>query len=308
MGKDTVQVVYRKQLGDLVLLQPALQLLGERHDAEVVVRTRPAFADVLALMPGRVRLAGAAERRPAAVYCFDAKMSSLRDAVSAFPAKRNLVATRQGDAWWHALFFSRIWRLVDADEYRGRLFYRALEGKDFSAPRLIAPPPAWLPADLPERYLVLHPTSAWQRKTWPAQSWIALLEKLLAVHSLPLIVTSGTEQWELEMAETIAAAFPERIISLAGKTSLRAYMAVLSGADAVLTIDGSASHLAAAFGRRVLTLFGPTNPVHWHLPTKLSQALAAASYVGDRRPPVAAIPVDAVFAAARQLIDGESRG
>lgn len=304
MSHNLVQVIYRKQLGDLVLLQPAIQLLGERHRAEVVVRTRPGFADVLALMPGKVRLVTQMERRIEQVYCFDTKASSLLDALICYPARRNLVMTRERDAWWHRLFFSRVWRATDRTEYRGRLFHSALGGEGFNAPRLLYPPIEWHPQAIPERYLVLHPTSAWQRKTWPVQSWIALFEKLLPLCPLPILVTSGSEAWEQEMAGAIAAAFPERLINLAGKTNLRAYISILSRADAVLTVDGSASHLGAAFGRRVLTLFGPTNPVHWHNPTQTSRALAATSFVSERRPPTAGIPVEAVFQVVSELIDG----
>jgi len=71
-----ILVIYRKQLGDLVLLQPALQLLAERYGVNVLVRTRPVFTDVLALMPGDVRLAGPQDRTFSPGYCLDNKNSS----------------------------------------------------------------------------------------------------------------------------------------------------------------------------------------------------------------------------------------
>ena len=297
-------LIYRKQLGDLVLLQPAIQLLAERHGAEILLRTREGFADVLSLMPGRVSLAGRVVRPLGQVFCFDTKWSSLSDALLALPAKRHLVLTRPDRAWWHPLFFSALWNVSrKLDEYRGLAFHRTLGGKDFKPPRLNMPPADWQPSGLPERYFLLHPTSAWQRKTWPASSWIAMLERLLMASDLPLVVTSGNEAWEQEMAAEIASRFPDRLINLGGKTSLRAYLSLLAKAELVLTVDGSASHLAAAFGRRVLTLFGPTNPLHWHFPTARSTRLSAADYVGGRRPPVAAIPVEDVFRAATALLE-----
>lgn len=304
MKSSPILMVYRKQLGDLVLLQPAIQLLGERNAADILIATRPGFADVLDLMPGAVRLAEGFERLLAEVYCFDTKASTLRDAIAAFPAKRQLILTRPEPAWWYSVFFSKVWSAAGSrDEYRGLAFYRALGGSDFKPAQLQVPPVDWQPSDLPERYILLHPTSAWQRKTWPASSWIAMLERFLPHCDLPLVVTSGNEIWEQEMALEIAVRFPGRVTNLAGKTSLRAYLSLLSRAQLVLTVDGSASHLAAAFGRRVLTLFGPTNPSHWHYPSVRSKRLAASDYLSERHPPVVAIPVDAVFQAATDLLE-----
>lgn len=302
---DTL-VIYRKQLGDLLLLQPALEYLGARFGKPVQVRTRPGFADLLALMPGRITLATRARQNIGRVYCFDTKGSTLRDAFASWPARRTLVLTRPGRAWWHALVFHEVIEAQDTAAYRARLFQRALGAGVFQPPRLDLPPADWLPPGLPSGYLLVHPTSAWRRKTWPAASWVALLNELQASCPWPLVITAGGEAWEREMADAIAAGLTPDALNLAGQTSLRSYLAVLSRARAVLTVDGSASHLAAAFGRPALTLFGPTNPAHWHCPGPLSVSLAAAEFSAERKPPVAAIPVAAASAAVRQLLGGLS--
>lgn len=301
MAAGSTLLVYRKQLGDLVLLQPAIAHLARRYGAPVQVRTRPGFADVLALMPGGVTLAEPIARPVARVVCFDSKASSLADALGAFPARRHLVATRAEQPWWVPLLFNEVHCREVRDEYRGSLFFHALGGEGFAPPRLAMPPADWRPAGLPQRYAVIHPTSAWRRKTWPVASWISLLAEL-APELPPLVITAGPEAWEQEMAAAIAAGLPAGLATAAGPTSLRAYLAILAGAAAVLTVDGSASHLAAAFGRRTLTLFGPTNPAHWHLPTPRSRRLWAADFTAERKPEAGAIPVPAALAAARELL------
>ncbi len=298
-----VLVIYRKQLGDLLLLQPALQLLSERFDAPIRVCTRAGFADLLQLMPGDIALASNSSRDIRQVYCFDSKASTLRDALYCWPNKRTLILTRPERVWWHKFFFHEILTAGNRDDYRARMFQQTLGGTEFSPPTLNAPPLDWLPDGIPQNYIVVHPTSAWRRKTWPAENWIAVLNELHSQIPWPLVITAGNESWEREMADAIASNINGGALNLAGQTSLRNYLAVLAGANAVLCVDGSASHIAAAFGRPTLTLFGPTKQAHWHYATARSKGLSAADFTVERKPPVAAIPVAAVFAAARQLLD-----
>lgn len=297
-----ILVIYRKQLGDLVLLQPTLAFLAERFGVPVQVRARAGFADLLQLMPGTVTPAARDGRRIARVICFDGKGSTLLGALARWPAKRTLLLTRPKGAWWHSVFFHEVLTARNREDYRARLFFHALGGGDFAPPRLDCPPADWLPAGMAPGYLLVHPTSAWRRKTWPAADWVALLNELQARSPRTLVITAGDQAWEREMAAAIASGVTGGALNLAGQTSLRNYLAVLSRAGAVLTVDGSASHLASAFGRPTLTLFGPTCPTHWHSPGPLSCRLSAADFCGERRPPVAAIPVAAALTAALQLL------
>lgn len=299
-----ILVIYRKQLGDLLLLQPAIEYLSERFGRPVQVRTRAGFVDLLSLMPGKVSLASRVGQSMSRVYCFDTKRSTLLDAFASWPARRTLVLTRPEVSWWYPLFFHEVLRVQDRNEYRARLFERALGGRDCLPPRLQPPPAEWLPQGLPSGYILIHPTSAWRRKTWPAENWVALANQLHGRIPWPVVITAGSEAWEREIACAIAAGLPDGVVNMAGQTSLKGYLGVLAAARAVLTVDGSASHLASAFARPVLTLFGPTNPAHWHCPGPLSRSLWAAEFTPERKPPVAAIPVAAALAAALELLGG----
>ncbi len=50
-------------------------------------------------------------------------------------------------------------------------------------------------------------------------------------------------------------------MSLVGKTTLRQLVALLEKASLVIANDSGPMHIAAALGRPLVTLFGPTNPV-----------------------------------------------
>ena len=54
---------------------------------------------------------------------------------------------------------------------------------------------------------------------------------------------------------------PERVINLAGKTSLRELMALISQCAVFLTNDSGPMHIASALGIPLLALFGSTSAV-----------------------------------------------
>lgn len=294
-------VIYRKQLGDVLLLQPALAELAA--NGSVALATRPAFADLLALMPGPVCTAPTWLPKAKKLYCLEARKGALAYAAQAIGAQRTLLLTRDEAPWWQALFFSEMRVVPGGNAYRAALFHAAFGGKPeaFAPPRLNTPPADWLLAGLPSEYAVIHPTSAWRRKTWSPERWVEALRGL--GDSLRWVVSSGPSAWEVELASQLAAGLGDRAINLAGQTTLRQYLTLLAGARLTLCVDGSASHISAAFGKPTLTLFGPSNPAHWHWPTPSTPRLWAADFVTENKPPVDAIPVEVVRAATAKLLE-----
>lgn len=302
MTKPLALVIYRKQLGDVLLLQPALEHLA-RQGFFVRLDTRPGFADLLSLMPGDIQLRGGDRRLPNQVYCLEDRMGAILKALT-FPfAYRLLCLTSDKARAWYRWLFSEYRTLPKESLYSGLAHYLLLGGErqQFTPPRLNTPPETWHPKGLPERYLLLHPTAAWARKSWPAECWARILSRLDT--DLPVLVTSGNAAWEIAMAEQIARATQGRqVINLGGKTSLRQYISLTARAHATCCIDGSASHLSGAFQVPTLTLFGPTNAARWHWPTPTHRCLKAADYSDEYKPPTAAIPENVVLEAIHALL------
>lgn len=294
-------VIYRKQLGDVLLLQPALATLASR--GTVALATNPAFSDLVTLMPGPVYMAPQWLPKARQIYCLETRASAMAYAAQGLGARRTLILTRDKAPWWRSLIFGEMHVAPGNNTYRARLFHGALGGQpeDFSPPSLTPPPLNWQIETVPAIYGVIHPTSAWQRKTWAPERWIEALRGIDT--SLRWVVSSGTTPWEVKLAGAVAAGLGEQAINLAGKTSLRQYIALLSGACVTLCVDGSSSHISAAFGKPTLTLFGPTNPTHWHFETPKTPRLWAADFAGERKPPVDAIPVIAVRNEVHRLLE-----
>ena len=103
-------------------------------------------------------------------------------------------------------------------------------------------------------YAVLMPGTNWQTKRWPAEYFEALVAPLRERFGLTSVLVGGGDA--VELSGKIPSAF-----NLAGRTNLPQLVALLEGASLVIANDSGPMHIAAALGRPLVTLFGPTNPV-----------------------------------------------
>lgn len=303
MDQSNSLVIFRKQIGDVLLLQPALERLC-RRDGGVSMYVRAGFADMLALMPGDIRLAGKSLfPRVKDVYCLESRPAAMLQAAKALGARKHLLLSRDNAPWWHRLIFDEYKVGDGTNRYRAALYQDLFGFSDevFVPPRLNPPPTDWHPRGLPPAYVVVHPTAAWRQKTWPAVNWVEAMRRIKPDASW--VLTSGPTSWEMEFAQEITNSFGKGyLINLAGRTSFRQYLAVIANASATLCVDGSASHISSAFGNPTLTLFGPTNATRWHWPSGRTVCLKAGDFVTQSKPPVSGIPIDAVVEAASDLL------
>jgi ADP-heptose:LPS heptosyltransferase len=123
--------------------------------------------------------------------------------------------------------------------------------------------------------VVLHPGANWPHKRWPPERFAALGERVAASHKARLLVTGGPEDLPLARAVMEGLRRPstrarDGVLSgvegrhpatlLAGRTTLRQLGACLEQAALVVSNDTGILHVAAALGRPVVALYGPTSP------------------------------------------------
>lgn len=132
-------------------------------------------------------------------------------------------------------------------------------------------------------YVVVHPGTARPEKYWLADRWAAVIDAVSAgADGLPCVITGGSDAAESRHLTEILAACrgPRRPVVLAGSLSLLETAAVIARCGLALGVDTAAMHLAAAFQRPQVALFGPTNPYQW----RPWSPVARVVYAGQTRP------------------------
>ncbi|MCK9589075.1 MAG: glycosyltransferase family 9 protein [Terrimicrobiaceae bacterium] len=256
-------VAFHKQLGDLVLLEPALSRLRAHHGAPVRLMTRNGHADLVTLMPGAEFAGGVAFSPMRSLYCFDPLSKSAFRSLLAPVLRRHLVVPERAELrWYHPLVFPRPSNPELGDSYVAEFFWANTPvpaNGPFRSPTLAKPPDDWAPEGWNAgEFILVNPTSGWKKKMWTADGWAAVLRSIGA----RFVLTSAGAGWQRQHCEKIAAA----TASVIQPTTLRQFLWLCANARAVLSVDGAASHLAAAFGVRCFTLFGPTSLAQWHRP------------------------------------------
>ena len=109
------------------------------------------------------------------------------------------------------------------------------------------------------RWLILQPGARWLNKRWPVGHFGELLLLLEARHpELRFAILGGAE--DRPLGETIARAGSSRCLDLTGKLSLPEMVEWIRLGEAMVTNDTGPMHVAAALGKPVIALFGPTEP------------------------------------------------
>ncbi|PTY04708.1 hypothetical protein DB347_18555 [Opitutaceae bacterium EW11] len=97
-------------------------------------------------------------------------------------------------------------------------------------------------------------------KRWPVEHWRTLIVALSAEYPYATFVLLGTAN-DQPITAAIGDGLGARLVDLAGKTDLPAYMNQLRQCTVLVSNDTGGMHLANALGVPVVALFGPTNPV-----------------------------------------------
>lgn len=306
---SSIAVISDKQLGDITLLEPLTRLLAARSGQQCALYVKDAFRPLVELMPQ-------ATWGPDLKVRHDelwATSWSSRNVMNAFKVRakqrRLLVNHVTRPRWWYRFIFSKIKvEEIQLQEYWGHYYWRVFGGEDaaFGGSKLNLPPDDWRHPDLPSSpYLLINPTAAWPNKFWTSERWSELMKSSVAA-GIPWVMTGGGSEVEKAHCAAITAAAPPGLVNLAGITSLKQYIHALSRARAVVCVDGSASHLAQAFGVPTVVIFGPVAPGKWHWTTPRNRAISAFNFSSARLPATSEVPASAVIETLQSLIADHS--
>jgi lipopolysaccharide heptosyltransferase II len=109
------------------------------------------------------------------------------------------------------------------------------------------------------RWIALQPGARWPNKRWPVE-YFAELACLLAKNFLNARFAIFGDRKDKSLGEIISRTAPERCLNLCGQTSLPEMVEWLRLCHLMVTNDTGPMHMAAALGKPLVALFGPTEP------------------------------------------------
>ena len=115
--------------------------------------------------------------------------------------------------------------------------------------------------ELDKPFVCLHPGARWWFKSWPAERFAALADRI-QTESETQALFLGSEG-DRTVISGIATAMRTPARSLVGRTRLQDLAAILTRAVLMISNDNGPMHIAAAVGTPVIGLFGPSDPAIW---------------------------------------------
>jgi lipopolysaccharide heptosyltransferase I len=109
-----------------------------------------------------------------------------------------------------------------------------------------------------ERIVAVNPVAKWDTKLWSEEKFSDLADRLIRQYGVRIIFTGGPE--DRDTVGNILAGMKANALNFAGETSLKMLAALYEKADFLISTDTGPMHLAAAMGKPVVAIFGPTAP------------------------------------------------
>ena len=109
------------------------------------------------------------------------------------------------------------------------------------------------------RWIAIQPGARWPNKRWPVEYFAELVRLLAKKFPEARFAILGAAE-DKPLGEMILRAEPQRSLNLCGETSLPEMIEWLRLCELMVTNDTGPMHAAAALGKPLVALFGPTEP------------------------------------------------
>lgn len=272
--RGKILVIRGGAIGDFILTLPAISALRQQFpEAHLEVLGYPHIIQ-LAVAGGLVNRAARIEA--AALAGFFARNGQLPEEMADYFSEFDIIVSYLYDP--DEIFRTNVCRCSPAhfiaaphrpDEKQGvpasEVYLKPLERLAiFDAdpvPRLVLKP---YPG--PGNQIALHPGSGSDRKNWPEENWVELVNYLVNSTSMNLLLVGG--EAEGERLQRLAAALPPARTRVEQSWPLAELGSTLQSCICFVGHDSGISHLAAAVGLPGLILWGHTEERVWRPPSE----------------------------------------
>ncbi len=114
-----------------------------------------------------------------------------------------------------------------------------------------------IPTDRP--YVVISPCSSMPYRNWVTERYAAVGDYINS-KGYRIVLTGGSSGFEREVCNEIASLMQSEPLNLVGRSNLKQLLAILEGANFVLSPDAGPAHIATAVNTPVIGLYACTNP------------------------------------------------
>jgi ADP-heptose:LPS heptosyltransferase len=255
-----VAIIRLRSLGDCVLTTPALSLLKQaRPDLKIAVVVEDPFVPVFAGNPDVDQIlapnaSSLGRFRPQLALNLHGGATSVRMMLAAACGLR----AGFGHFRFQPMYNVRIPRAQEilgvdrtvhtAEHLASAMFYLGAPQAEIPRARLFAEP-----ISRPRPYAVLHPFASETAKTWPRDKFLAIAQHLANDLGIEPLFVGGAN-------DDLSAFGP--YTSFQG-APLEQVKSLLAGAALFVGNDSGPAHIAAAFGRPVVVLFGSSDVDNW---------------------------------------------
>jgi lipopolysaccharide heptosyltransferase II len=108
---------------------------------------------------------------------------------------------------------------------------------------------------------IIHAAPQHKTHEWIVERFANVANELIKKYKAKIIFTGSQE--DKEYNQKIISLMKEKALNFAGKTDIKQFFAMIKRANLVISVDTSAMHVAAAFNKPVIALFGAGNPKIW---------------------------------------------
>lgn len=154
---------------------------------------------------------------------------------------------------------------------------------------------------------VLHVGAFYGSRRWPVDRFATVARELTLAGHRVVFTGSAAERERAEAVASLAGADDASI--LAGRLDLAEFAGVIEDARLVISADTGAAHLASAYARPSVVLFGPAPVEHWGPPPGPHVVLTDArlrrgdAFGAEPDPALLAVTADDVLAAVARLLE-----